>query len=432
MEQQRPVMTRRRFIASSSLVLAGSFAPRLAFAGEVRWPGVARAVEDNVRSGRLGGAVALLGFGQGEGEAIASGYRSMGLPGAIDADSLFRIYSMTKPITGMAAMMLVDEGRLDLDQPLADILPQFAKMNVQRVADGAVEDCVAADRPITIRHLLTHTSGLGYTTEQNGPIKQAYEKAGLVPGLLSKFSLPGFSLPEPVQGLAAFADRLATMPLVYQPGTKWSYSVGLDLMGRVIEVVSGQAFDAFLQERLFDPLGMASTFFRVPEREAARLTSNYGVKDGLLLPIDPAPQSVFLDPPPFSFGGSGLVSSPRDYDRFLRMLLGTGLFEGKRVMSERAVRLGTSNLLPGGISTAGTMANSGGFGAGGRVGVGAEEGTFGWGGAAGTIAFADLKRGWRGGFYAQYMPSSAWPVQKAFPEIAMKDAMQMMHMEAAA
>lgn len=433
MTEVRPVLTRRRFIAASAMLAAGSFAPRIAFAtSESRWSGVAKAVADNVASGRLSGAVALLGFGQGEGEAITRGYRSMGLPEQIDADSLFRIYSMTKPVTGMAAMMLVDEGRLGLDQPLADILPQFARMMVQRVPDGPVDDLVPAERPITIRHLLTHTSGLGYTTEQKGPIKQAYEQAGLVPGLLTKFDLPGFSLPQPVQGLAAFADRLATMPLVYQPGTTWSYSVGLDLMGRVIEVVSGQSFDSFLQQRLFDPLGMTSTFFRVPQSEAGRLTTNYGVKDGLLLPIDPAAQSVFLAPPPFPMGGSGLVSTPRDYDRFLRMLLGLGQFEGKRVMSEAAVRLGTSNLLPEGISTAGTMANGGGFGAGGRVGIGREEGTFGWGGAAGTIAFADLKRGWRAGFYAQYMPSSAWPVQKAFPEIAMKDALQMMHMEAAA
>ncbi len=433
MEAELTLPSRRRFLAASALLASASLAPRMAFAADAaNWAGVRRLVEANVRAGRLSGAVALMGFGQTDGQAIAHGYLSMGQPGRIGPDSLFRIYSMTKPITGLAAMMLVDEGRLGLDQPLADILPAYAQMMVQRVPDGALEDVVPAQAPITIRHLLTHTSGLGYSTEQKGPLKQAYEKAGLVPGLLTKFTIPGFNLPRPVASLAEFADRLATMPLVHQPGTKWSYSVGLDLLGRMIELVSGQSFDAFLQERIFEPLGMESTFFRVPATHSGRLTSNYGVKDGLLLPIDPAPQSVFLEPVPFAFGGSGLVCSPRDYDRFLRMLLGYGALSGRRIMSERAVRLATSNLLPEGVSTAGTMANGGGFGAGGRVGLGAETGTFGWGGAAGTIAFVDLKRGWRGGFYAQYMPSDALPVQKAFPEIAMKDALEMIHMKAAA
>jgi len=191
----------------------------------------------------------------------------------------------------------------------------------------------------------------------------------------------------------------------------------------VIEVASGRPFDAFLRERFFEPLGMRSTFFRVPRSEQARLTSNYGVVEGLLLPIDPASYSVFFDTPAFPFGGSGLVSTPNDYDRFLRMLLGGGKFAGTRVMSEAAVRIGTSNLLPPGVGTVGTFANGGGFGAGGRVGLGRETGTFGWAGAAGTIAFADLKRGWRGGFYAQFMPADAWPIQRSFPEAAMQDAL---------
>lgn len=428
-----PVLNRRRFIACSSVLAAGSLMPRLAFGQEApRWRGVTRAVEECVSYGRVSGAVALMGMGQGEGDTIARGYLTMGLPGRVSADSLFRIYSMTKPVTGMAAMMLMDEGQLALDQPLSDILPQFAAMKVQRVPDGALDDVVPAQRPITIRHLLTHTAGLGYTTEQKGPIKQAYEAAGLVPGLISRFRLPGFAIPEPVSSLASFADRLAQLPLVYQPGTRWSYSVSLDLLGRVIEIASGQSFANFLKDRLFDPLGMSSTFFGVPPSQVPRLTTNYGVMEGILLPIDPAAESVFVGPPPFPMGGSGLVTSPRDYDRFLRMLLGLGQIAGSRVMSERAVRLGTSNLLPEGISTVGTLANGGGFGAGGRVGLGAEEGTFGWGGAAGTIAFADLKRGWRAGFYAQYMPSDAWSVQKSFPEIAMRDALEMMPLKAAA
>ena len=431
MEQAFDTISRRAFLGGgAALATSMALSPDFAFAtGEV-WPGVTRYTDNYVRTGKLAGAVAAMGLGQGSLQIVARGQRTLeGAP--VDGDSLFRIYSMTKPITGMATMILIDEGKLRLDQPLSDILPKYADMRVQRVPDGSITDLVAARQPITIRHLLTHTSGLGYSIIQNGPLKAAYVKAGLVPGQISRLPIAEiFGARNTWLTLAEFADRLAEMPLVYQPGSKWSYSVGLDLLGRVIEVVSGKSFDGFLQERLFDPLGMASTWFRVPQAELRRMTTNYGIMQGVLLPLDPGGASVFALQPAFPFGGSGLVSSPRDYDRFLRMLLGFGKFEGKRVMGENAVRIGTSNLLPEGISTVGTFATGGGFGAGGRVGLGQEAGTFGWAGAAGTIAFADLKRGWRGGFYAQYMPASAYPIQGEFPEVAMKDALSALGVNA--
>lgn len=391
--------------------------------GATQWPDVRQFTRRYVEAGKLAGAVAAMGIGKDPVSEIASGVKTIGIATPVSADSLFRIYSMTKPVTGIAAMILIDEGKLRLDQPLAEILPEFSRMMVQRVPDGALDDLVPADRPITIRHLLTHTAGLGYTLVQRGPIKAAYTRAGIVPGRVSRLPLAQiFGGGAPAPSLKAFAERLAKMPLVYQPGTRWSYSVSLDLMGRVIEVASRQRFDVFLKERLFDPLGMDSTFFQVPASAVRRLTSNYGVLAGMLLPLDPAEASIFSDVPPFAFGGSGLVSSPRDYDRFLRMLLGEGRLGHREIMSPAAVRLGTSDLLPAGVSTKGTFANGGGFGAGGRVGLGREAGTFGWGGAAGTIAFADLKRGWRGGFYTQYMPVEAYPIHREFPEVAMKDA----------
>ena len=431
MEQAFDTISRRAFLGGgAALATSMALSPDFAFATGEAWPGVTRYTDNYVRTGKLAGAVAAMGLGQGSLQIVARGQRTLeGAP--VDGDSLFRIYSMTKPITGMATMILIDEGKLRLDQPLSDILPKYADMRVQRVPDGSITDLVAARQPITIRHLLTHTSGLGYSIIQNGPLKAAYVKAGLVPGQISRLPIAEiFGARNTWLTLAEFADRLAEMPLVYQPGSKWSYSVGLDLLGRVIEVVSGKSFDGFLQERLFDPLGMASTWFRVPQAELRRMTTNYGIMQGVLLPLDPGGASVFALQPAFPFGGSGLVSSPRDYDRFLRMLLGFGKFEGKRVMGENAVRIGTSNLLPEGISTVGTFATGGGFGAGGRVGLGQEAGTFGWAGAAGTIAFADLKRGWRGGFYAQYMPASAYPIQGEFPEVAMKDALSALGVNA--
>ena len=407
----------------ASLAFMPSFSPAWAAGEPGLWAGVTRFTQNYVRSGKLVGAVAAMGLGQGPLTTISSGLQTLE-GAAINGDSLFRIYSMTKPITGMAVMALIDQGKLRLDQPLADILPKFAKMRVQRVPDGSISDLVPARTPITIRHLLTHTAGLGYSIIQNGPIKAAYVQAGLVPGQISRLPLAElFGGGQTTLTLAQFADGLADMPLVYQPGTKWSYSVGLDLLGRVIEVVSGKPFDTFLQDTFFGPLGMTSTGFRVPQSQIARLTTNFGVLGGALLPLDPGIASIFSLKPAFPFGGAGLVSSPRDYDRFLRMLLGYGIFGGQRVIGENAVRIGTSNLLPAGVSTAGTFAQGGGFGAGGRVGLGAEAGTFGWSGAAGTIAFVDMKRGWRGGFYTQYMPVTAYPIQGEFPQVAMKDAL---------
>ncbi|MFD2782591.1 serine hydrolase domain-containing protein [Novosphingobium pokkalii] len=340
---------------------------------------------------------------------------------AVDENSLFRLYSMTKPITGMAAMMLIDEGKLKLDQPIADFLPGFAHMTVLADPAGPVDKVVPATAPITVRNLLTHTAGLGYTIVQTGPIRDAYAKAGIMPFETSRVPVPGFGETHTAPSLAAFADNLAQLPLVYQPGTRWSYSVGLDLMGRVIELASGQEFAAFLKARFFDPLGMDSTSFQLARADVPRFTTNYVVADGRLLPIDVAANSIFLDRPAFPFGGAGLISSPRDYDRFLAMLLNGGVFAGKRVMSQRAVDMGTSNLLPPDASTAGTWIAGHGFGAGGRVGLGDAAGTYGWSGAAGTIGFISKVGGVRAGFYAQFMPSTTYPFSEAFPQAVRSD-----------
>ncbi|MEZ5697422.1 MAG: serine hydrolase domain-containing protein, partial [Sphingomonadaceae bacterium] len=334
-----------------------------------------------------------------------------------------------KPITGMAVMMLIDEGKLGLDQPLAEMLPKFAEMKVQKEFDGGIapDDLEPAQRPITIRHLLTHTAGLGYSIVQKGPIKDAYEAAGLVPGQVTRLPMLKelFDQAEPLGSLEAFADGLAEMPLVAQPGTRWSYSVSIDLLGRVIEVASGQSFDAFLQERIFEPCGMTSTWFTVPESEQGRLTGNYGVMEGRLIPLDPPQMSVYSQPPAFPFGGAGLVSSPRDYDRFLQMLAGYGTIEGKRVMGELAVRVATSNLLPDGADTAGTFIEGAGFGAAGRVGTGAQAGTYGWGGAAGTVGFVSLKHGLRAGLFTQYMPAETYPLTGEFTGAVLTDLAAM-------
>ncbi|SMQ59313.1 CubicO group peptidase, beta-lactamase class C family [Altererythrobacter xiamenensis] len=425
-----PVLSRRALFRSSAYVAAGGALATLPFGRALlahdvssNWPNIAAAVEEYVSSGKVANMVAAFGWQKQDPHTVARGETAFNSGVDAGLDTLYRIYSMTKPITGMAAMMLVDEGKLGLDQPLADILPAYSNMMVQKTYDGAItpDNLEPAKRPITIRQLLTHTAGLGYGIVQNGPIKTAYERAGLVPGQVSRLPIPGLGRGNPVESLEAFADGLAEFPLVYQPGTKWSYSVSLDLLGRVIEVVEKKPFDQVLKERLFDPCGMDSTYFRVPRSEIGRFTDNYGIMAGVPLPLDPARSSIYLDDPAFPFGGAGLVSSPRDYDRFLKMLLGFGVIDGKRVMGELAVRVGTSNLLPKTASLEGTWMEGQGFGAGGRV-----TGTaFGWGGAAGTAAFVDYGSGLRAGLFTQYMPSESYSIQREFPDIVLKDLQAM-------
>jgi len=422
-------LSRRSLLRGSAMLAAGAaIFPRLAFASqgiEARFPAVAAMVDSYVTQRKVSGMLATLGLGAGAPGTIARGLEAFDDPDAMGLDSLYRLYSMSKPVTGMATMLLIDEGKLRLDQPLADLLPKFAKMQVQVTPDGSITDLRPAKTPITIRHLLTHTAGLGYSIVQKGPLKEAYEAAGVVPGQVTKLPIPGMSRGTAVPSLEVFADRLASMPLVYEPGTQWSYSVGLDLLGRVIEVASGQSFDTFLADRIFKPLGMTSTWFQVPASETNRLTANYGILNGTPIPIDPAKASIFADKPPFPMGGAGLVGSPRDYDRFLAMLAGYGTLDGTRVLSEAAVRLGTSNLLSEGVDTKGTFANGSGFGAGGRVGLGDAAGQYGWGGAAGTIGLVDLRRGFRGGLFTQYMPSEAYPVHREFPDAVLADLKAM-------
>ena len=404
-------LARRELLRMGSYAALGTLlAPQMAWAQNgARDPmqNVAAFIERWVGPGKFPGIVASFGLPGQPTKYTVRGSEGFADTDPLTPDSLFRVYSMTKPITGMAAMMLIDDGRLGLDQPLADILPKFAKMQVQVTPDGSITELRPARNPITIRNLLTHTAGLGYTIIQKGPIKKAYEDAGLVAGQISRLPVPGLERGAAVPSLALFADRLAEQPLVYEPGTTWSYSVGLDLMGRVIEVVSGMPFDVFLKRRFFEPCGMTSSWFQVPRSEAHRLTTNFGALGSNLFPIDKGDDSIFLDKPSFPFGGSGLVCSPRDYDCFLSMLANNGHHGKGRVMGELAVRVGTSNLLPDGVAGPTMMSPSSYFGAGGRVGVGPENGIYGWAGAAGTVGTVDMRRGIRSSIFVQFMPPNA-------------------------
>ncbi len=411
-------ISRRSLFRGGTYLAAGAALSTLPFGRELlahdvseAWPNVAAMAEKYVSERKVANLLMTFGWGQQEhAHTVGGGTLGFGNPRDVDVDSLYRIYSMTKPVTGMAIMMLIDDGLLGLDQPLHDIMPQFRDMQVLIDPEGSLDNVEPAKTPITIRHLLTHTAGLGYLITSKGPLLDAYRENGLVGGRVSRFPIPGIPPVTPAPNLEVWADRLATLPLMVQPATKWIYSCSIDLLGRVIEVASGKDFETFLKERIFEPCGMNSTWMTVPESEKGRLTDNYGIAAGFPVPIDPAAGTIYTDAPKVPSGGGGLVSTPADYDRFLRMLLGYGRIGNEQVMGELAVRVGTSNLLPKTVDTAGSWIAGEGHGAGGR----ATNGTFGWGGAAGTLGAVDFNLGLRAALWTQYMPTEAYPIRDEY------------------
>ncbi len=400
----------------------------------VALPSIERLFDGYVRDGKMPGIVGAFGFGDRPTLFLASGQIADGprQPFA-DADSLWRVYSMTKPITGMAAMMLVEDGRLKLDDPVSKYIPAFAKMTVATSSETSLESRPART-PITIRMLLTHTAGLGYSISIKGALLKEYERRGVLPFTVNAQMETQMRLARPTS-LEEFANRAAMLPLIAEPGTKWSYSMGLDVMGRVIEVASGMRFERFLQTRMFVPLKMNSTYWNVPRSEVRRLSTNYAFVGENRTPLDPAATSAFLTPPSFPYGGAGLVMSARDYDRFLHMLQDGGALDGVRVMKPETVALGMSNLLPAGVSfggigngNGGTTRSAGmGFGAGGSVALadtpgGASRGAYGWGGAAGTIAWVDPLRHMRGTVMVNYFPGERWPLRQQVGAALAQDA----------
>jgi CubicO group peptidase (beta-lactamase class C family) len=377
-------------------------------------------VQRYVAEGKVPGIVVAIGR-EGQAPVFHSAGRIAAEPTAAAAgpDSLWRVYSMTKPLTAMAAMILIEEGKIKLDEPVSDFIPAFRDMKVLTDPQHSLATRPAT-RPITIRNLLTHTAGLGYNIITTGPLLDEYNRLGINPAQVS-VALEKQSRATRPATLEAFANQVATLPLIADPGTKWSYSIGLDVMGRVIEVASGMPFDTFLKTRIFDPLKMTSSFFTVPASEAGRLATNYFYMGETRIALDPGATSVYLTPPSFPYGGAGLVMSARDYDRFLWMLQNGGTLDGVRIMKPETVALAMSNLLPPGVDTSMLNCIAGhpgrlGFGAGGSVYLedvpgGAGKGTYGWGGAAATIAFVDPVRHVRGTVMVNYMLSEHWPLR---------------------
>jgi len=259
-------------------------------------------------------------------------------------DAIFRMYSNTKIVTSVAAMLLCEEGRFALDDPLAEHLPEFADMNVLLADARSVADVEPARSPILMRQVLSHSAGLSYGfIEPQSVIDESYAAAGL--GTTAQIEMT-------LEGLCGV---LAELPLAYQPGTGWRYSFATDVAARVVEVLSGQRFDEFLAERVFAPLGMVDTDFWVPDTKRDRLVTMYAPENvfkpmqGGLVKVDGPFAGSFTDRPAMLSGGSGLVSTVADYLAFLRMLVNDGEWNGTRILQPDTVELMRTNQLPEGV-----------------------------------------------------------------------------------
>ena len=374
-----------------------------------------------VDDGRLPGWLAVVTRGGRVVHVASAGQRDMeaGLP--IETDTLFRIYSMTKPITSVAAMMLYEEGAFELKDPVSRFIPAFADSRVYRSGSALNPVTEPAMEPVRVWHLLTHTAGLTYGFHHAHPVDAMYRAAGFEWGT-----------PEGLD-LAGCCDRWAGLPLLFQPGSEWNYSHATDVLGRVVEVASGQSLDEFLADRIFGPLGMPDTSFAVVGENTGRLAALY-------TPAPDTKKAVRLDamgqaalrPPAALSGGGGLVSSAADYHRFTQMLLNEGALDGVRLLGSRTVRYMARNHLPGGADLevfgrplfAETSFDGVGFGLGfsvvenpvaNRVLSSASE--FAWGGAASTAFWVDPAEQITAIFMTQLLPSSTHPIRPQLKQL---------------
>jgi CubicO group peptidase (beta-lactamase class C family) len=329
-------------------------------------------------------------------------------------DTLFRIYSMTKPITTTAALMLLEEGRIRLADPISRYIPAFKDVKVLDNTTGSGVRFVEAKQPITIHHLMTHTAGLSYGFDDNVYIDELYRKHIWEP----VETAPGLTLEE-------FVGEVAKLPLAYQPGTLYRYSVATDVLGFLVQVVSGKPFDEFLKQRIFEPLGMVDTDFYVPPEKIERFSTVYGPDEqGGLKVVDASQASHYAMPARFVSGGGGLVSTAGDYLRFCRMLLNEGELDGERLLGRKTVELMTTNHMPIGVQPFPEDAFAG-FGLGVSVRLELRQsrrlespGAFGWGGAANTNFWIDPKEEVIGILMLQYMPSDTYPIVDDFRTLA--------------
>ncbi|MFE1925337.1 serine hydrolase domain-containing protein [Streptomyces asoensis] len=369
-----------------------------------------------VDEGRLPGFLVAVSRGGRVAHLTTHGHRDIaaGLP--VEADTLYRIYSMTKPVTSVAALILVEEGTLGLDDPVADHLPEFAEPCVYTGGPGDGPATRPARRPLLVRHLMTHTAGLTFAFYHCHPVDALYREAGLESAVL------------PGSDLAGTVAAYARLPLQFEPGTQWNYSVATNVLGRIIEVVSGRPLDEFVTDRILRPLGMRDAGFQVTDEQAGRLAELYGDTDAG--GIEPIPGLPLHGRPRFLSGSGGMVATAYDVHRFSELLRRRGELDGVRLLAPATVDLMTRNHLPGGVDlrTFGSRpahdepGNDGvGFGLGvsvvidpSRTQAPAGLGTYGWSGVATTTFWVDPSRDLSVQFLTQLRPRKSL---KLYPEL---------------
>lgn len=371
----------------------------------------ARYVDD----GRLPGWLILVSRAGKIAHLSTYGYRDVESQAPMTLETRFRLYSMTKPVTAVAAMMLYEAGAFELKDPVSRFLPAFADLRVYRSGSALKPVTEPARETLRIWHLLTHTAGLTYGFHYAHPVDALYRAAGF------EFRPPeGFDL-------AACCEVWATLPLLFQPGAEWNYSVASDVMGRIIEVVSGLTLDQFFAERIFQPLGMVNTRFRMTEADREQLATLYSPEPDTGRAIrNDAMDGLIRKPSCCDLGGDGLVSTAADYHRFTQMLRRGGELDGVRLLSPRTVRYMTKNHLPGGADLesfgrsvfAETTFDGIGYGLGFSVmldpvvnKVLCSPGEFAWGGIASTAFWIDPVEDLTALLFTQLFPSSTYSLR---------------------
>jgi CubicO group peptidase (beta-lactamase class C family) len=335
-------------------------------------------------------------------------------------DTLYRIYSMTKPLTSTAIMMLYEEGRFQLDNPISRFIPAFANSRVYVGGSRGKLDTIPAERDITFRDLLSHTSGLTYGFMEATPVDALYR------------SKNGVDFQTATTSLKDVVEKLATFPLIAQPGKAWNYSVSTDVLGYLVEVISGQPFEKYLVENVIKPLGMVDTDFFVPDSKHERFSANYQAgAGGKLEVIDDPTKSRYLKPRTVNSGGGGLVSTASDYLRFCKFMLNKGQLDGVRLLGRKTVELMTMNHLKGDMADMGTprwsesTAEGIGFGLGfsvtldpAKAHIVGSRGEYSWGGAASTTFWCDPTEDMAVVMLTQLMPSTTYPIRRELRVLA--------------
>jgi CubicO group peptidase (beta-lactamase class C family) len=372
-------------------------------------------MNDHVAKGHIAGAIGLVARRGKVGYFETYGFQDKEASVAMRKDSIFRMYSMTKPITGVAVMILYEEGKFYLSDPVSKYLPELGNMKVAVVETDPKTGkkfryTVPAQREITILDLLRHTSGIDYAGPEDADGKRIYEKLGTN---------------NLDQTIGDMVKKIGQAPLVHQPGTMWEYGLSMDVLARLVEVVSGQPYDKFLAQRIFKPLGMNDTGYHVSPEKQNRFSKLYAPGDGWTIKPNTTPaQSSYLKPAVNFGGGSQTVSTASDYLRFCQMLLNGGELDGVRILSRKTVELMTSDhlgdmprgpILQNGYGFGFTMAVSRGPG---KTGVAGSEGEYYWGGAAGTRFWIDPKEQMIGIFMIQILPHTNLTYGSQFRQLA--------------